>query len=62
MSTNLFNPTSKGVVDLLKSLPADNKPASILLALKTGVPVNFKLNFFPISQSLFPIFLKSLSG
>ena len=43
------------VVDLSKSLPADNNPASILLALNTGVPVNFKSNSFPASKILSPI-------
>ena len=45
------------VVDLSKSLPADNNPASILLALNTGVPVNFKSNSFPAFKILSPIFL-----
>ena len=57
MFTNLSNPTSNGVVDLSKSLPADNNPASILLALNTGVPVNFKSYFIPASKILSPIFL-----
>ena len=61
-STNLPNPTSKGVVFLEKSFQADKSPASILLHLKPGVADKIIPILIPSSKIKLPNFSILFSG
>ena len=61
-SINFPNPTANGDLSLVKSLPADKRPASIHLHLNPGEAVRI----IPISSPLLniksPIFFESFCG
>ena len=61
-SINFPKPTENGVLSFVKSRPADNKPASILLPLNPGEAVSIIPILFPFSRIKSPIFFALFSG